>query len=126
MGRIKKLLSLLVFVGAVYFGWMLLPVYMANYQFQDSLVTVAKFSAMSTHDDDQIKQEVLKEAKKYDVPVTVDQITVNREGTRVDISSDYTVVVDLINGKKVTLHFTPSSREKSIDSSAASTTKKPN
>jgi YbbR domain-containing protein len=119
MGRIKKLLSLLVFVGAVYYGWMLLPVYMANYQYQDSLAEIAKFSAMSTRTDDEIKQEVLKKAKEYDVPITAEQITVNHEGTRLDISSDYTVVVDLVGGKKAILHFTPSSKEKAVGSTPA-------
>jgi hypothetical protein len=113
MARIKTLLGLLVFVTAAYMGWMLLPVYMANYQFQDAIVTSAKFSGTGFKSEDDIHEEVMKKAKELDVPVKPDEVKVTRNGNSVDISADYTVIIDLINGKQLTLHFTPSSREKS-------------
>lgn len=113
MARIKTLLGLLVFATVIYMGWMLLPVYMANYQFQDEIVTIAKFSGTGFKTEDDVHNEVMKKAKDLDVPVKPDEVKVTRNGAAVDISADYTVVIDLINGKQVTLHFTPSSREKS-------------
>jgi hypothetical protein len=118
MGRIKKLLGLLVFVTVIYMGWMVLPVYMANYQFQDAIGTIAKFSAYNGHSEDEIHEEVLKKAKDMDVPVKPENIKVNRDGTSVDITADYTVVLDLVNGKQLTLHFTPTSKEKKLDNAA--------
>jgi hypothetical protein len=112
MGRIKTLLGLLVFVTVIYMGWMLLPVYMANYQFQDAIVTLGKFSGSGFKNEDEIREEVMKKAKELDVPVKSDEVKVTRNGNSVEISADYTVVINLINGKQINLHFTPSSREK--------------
>ncbi|MCU1306146.1 MAG: hypothetical protein JWN45_841 [Acidobacteriaceae bacterium] len=118
MGRVKKLVSLLVFLVAVYMGWTLVPIYLANYQFQDSLVTIAKFAATGGRSDDQIHEEVVKKAKELDVPVNPEDIKISREGP-LEISADYTVVVDLINGKKLTLQFNPTSRDKAKGAEAA-------
>ncbi|MCU1309266.1 MAG: hypothetical protein JWO20_391 [Candidatus Angelobacter sp.] len=121
MGRIKKLVSLLIFLVAVYLGWTLVPIYLASYQFQDSLVTLAKFSAAGVvpRTDDQLREDVLKKAKELDVPLTPEAIKINREGPQAEISADYTVVVDLIGGKKLTLQFNPTSRDKAKAAEAA-------
>jgi hypothetical protein len=112
MGRIKTLLGLLIFGGAVYMGWMVIPVYMSNYQLEDSMATIAKFSGTGDRNEDQIRAEVMKEAKKYDVPITPEMVKVVRAGSQVDISANYTVVLDLIGGKQLTLTFAPSSKPK--------------
>jgi len=121
MGRIKKLVSLLVFLVAVYMGWTLVPIYLASYQFQDSLVTIAKFSATGVvpRTDDQIREDVLKKAKELDVPLSPEAIKISHEGPQAEISADYTVVVDLIGGKQLTLQFNLTSRDKARTAEAA-------
>jgi hypothetical protein len=125
MGRIKKSVSLVVFLVAVYMGWTLIPIYLANYQFQDSIATIAKFagSGVVPRTDDQIREDVLKRAKELDLPVTPEAIKISHEGSQAEISTDYTVVVDLINGKKLTLQFNPTSRDKARDNAASDTPK---
>jgi hypothetical protein len=121
MGRIKKLVSLLVFLVAVYMGWTLVPIYLASYQFQDALVTIAKFSVTGVvpRTDDQMREDVLKKAKELDIPVTPEAIKISHAGPQPEISVDYTVVVDLVNGKKLTLQFNPTSRDKAQAAEAA-------
>jgi hypothetical protein len=121
MGRIKKLLSLLVFLVAVYMGWTVVPIYLASYQFQDSLVTIAKFAdaGIVPRTDDQLREDVMKKAKELDVPLNPEAIRIIRGGPQVQISADYTVVVDLIGGKQLTLQFNPTSMDKARTAEAA-------
>src|SRR5437879_3865498 len=98
MGRIKALLGIAVCVTVLYLGWMIIPVYMSFYQFQDSIVTIAKYSATSITTDEQIHDEVVKKAKEYDVPIRSEDVKVHREGNAVSISADYVVVLDFIGG----------------------------
>jgi hypothetical protein len=86
---------------------------MAFYQFQDGLVTIAKFAGTSISTDEQIHDDVVKKAKEYDVPVRSEDIKVHREGNVVDITADYAVVVNFIGGKQKTFSFSPSCKEKS-------------
>jgi hypothetical protein len=121
MGKIKKLVSLLIFLAAVYMGWTLVPIYLASYQFQDALVTIAKFAdtGIVPRTDDQLREDVMKKAKELDVPLNPEAIKIIRGGPVVQISADYTVVVDLIGGKQLTLQFNPTSRDKARTAEAA-------
>jgi hypothetical protein len=112
MGKIKPFIGILVVVVLLYLGWMIIPVYMAFYQFQDSLVTITKFSATSLNTEEQIHDEVLKKAKELDVPVRPEDIKVHREGSAVDITADYVVVLNFIGGQQKTIAFSPSGKEK--------------
>jgi hypothetical protein len=109
LGRIKAFLGLAIFVAGVYLGWMVIPVYMSNYQLEDSMKTIAKFSSIGNRTDESIRDEVMKEAKKYDVPITPEMVNIVRGDSRIDISAKYTVVLDLVGGKQLTLNFAPSS-----------------
>ena len=121
MGRIKKIIGLLVFVVAIYMAWTLVPIYLSSYQFQDSLVTIAKFAPTGVvpRTDEQIVEDVMKKAKELDVPLNAEAIKIGHEGNEVQISADYTVIVDLINGKKLTLQFNPTSKDKAKAAEAA-------
>src|SRR5437879_2973936 len=109
MGRIKTYLGFAVFIAGVYMGWMVIPVYMSNYQLQDSMKTIAKFSSVGNRTDEWIRDEVMKEAKKYEVPITPEMVNIVHGDSRIDISAKYTVVLDLVGGKQLTLDFAPSS-----------------
>jgi hypothetical protein len=121
MGKIKKLVSLLIFLVSIYMAWTLVPIYLASYQFQDGLVTIAKFAptGIVPKTDEQITDEVLKKAKELDVPLTAQGIKISHEATEVQITTDYTVIVDLLGGKKMTLQFNPTSRDKAKTAEAA-------
>lgn len=110
MGRIKALLILVLIAVVVYAVWTLVPVYLAKFQFEDELASIAKFSA--DHTEDQIKDEVMKKAKELGVPVLPDNVHVTKDSGKVTINTNYNVVIALPNGKQWILSFAPSSVKK--------------
>jgi hypothetical protein len=120
MKTLKLLVGLGAIVAAIYLCWALIPPYFANYQFEDAIETEARLGTYSTKTDTDIKEAVFKKAQELDLPLTLDQIQVQRatamngQGTGgVVITADYTVHVD-IPGYPVDLHFKPGSKNKSI------------
>lgn len=99
MGTIKLILVLGLLVGLVYVGAEMIPPYFANYQFQDTLDTEARIGTYSTKGDEVIRDAVFKRAQELELPVTRDQIIVQRTGGpgtgSVLIETSYSVHVDL-------------------------------
>ena len=116
MGVVKLAFGLLVIVAAIYAGAALVPVYYANYEFQDMIKTEATLETYTNKPEAEIQQAVLKKAKELDIPLNKDQIQVHRQGTigtgSLTISAPYTVHVDL-PGYPMDLHFDPSTENKS-------------
>jgi hypothetical protein len=117
MGTIKLVLTLGLLAASVYVGAELIPPYFANYEFQDTLDTEARMGTYSTKGDDVIRDTVFRRAQDLEIPVSKDQIKVQRSGNlgngSVVIETDYTVHVDL-PGYPVDLHFHPESKNKSV------------
>lgn len=89
------LIVLMLVLGAVY-SYELLPPYLAHYQFQDAMDTEAKFDTYDNNKtEDDIRESVAKKAKEFEVPVTLEQIHVERSSREVSISMDYTVHVEM-------------------------------
>ena len=118
MGRIKALLGLAVALTVVYAGYLLLPVYFENYQFQDEVSNMAKFAAYNNQDEEQIHNDVMKKALDIGVPMRPENVHVTREGDTIRIDTNYDVVINLPTGRTVTLSFSPSSAEKSSQHAA--------
>jgi hypothetical protein len=116
MGTIKLILVLALLAAGVYVGAEVIPVYFANYEFQDTLDSEARLGTYSTKSEDVIRDTVFKKAQDLEIPVVKDQIRVQRTGSAgsgsVLIETDYTVHVDL-PGYPVDLHFHPQSKNKS-------------
>ena len=107
MSRIKLLLGVLVGAALIYALWTTVPIYLAKFQFEDELASIAKFSA--DHTEDQIHAEVMKKAKELDVPLQPENVHITKDNGRVVINTNYTVVVKLPNGKEWTFSFALSS-----------------
>src|SRR5947209_18226844 len=97
MARIKKLLGLVIFVVVVYAAWTTIPIYLAKFQFEDDLASIAKFSA--DHNEEQIRDEVMKKALEQNIPLQPENVHVTKDSGRVIINTSYTVIVKLPNGK---------------------------
>lgn len=110
MGRIKALLGVLVGAVLVYALWTAVPIYLAKFQFEDELASIAKFSA--DHSEDQIHDEVMKKAQEIGVPVLPENVHVTKDSGRVVINTNYSVVVKLPNGKDWVFSFAPTSVKK--------------
>jgi len=115
MGTIKLILVFGLLGALVYAGAEVIPPYFANYEFQDSLDTEARLGTYSTKGDDVIRDAVFKRAQELEIPVTKDQIKVQRTGAQgngsVFIETEYSVHVDL-PGYPLDLNFHPQSKNK--------------
>ncbi len=85
---------------------MLIPVLINEYEFQDSLQNIARFASVNRKTHEQVKQAVLEEAQKEDLPVQAEDIKVEGTGGNVHINVDYSVTLDL-KVYQWTLNFHP-------------------
>jgi len=116
MGTVKLVFGLLVIVTAVYLGAELVPVYYANYEFQDAINTETTLETYTTKPEAEIQQMILKKAQDLQIPVSKEQIKVVRHGTTgtgsLSIQAPYDVHLDF-PGYPLDLHFAASSENKS-------------
>jgi hypothetical protein len=116
MGTVKLVCGIFVIVAGLYLGTQLVPVYYENYQFQDIVKTEATLETYTSKPEDDIRDTLYKKAQGLDIPLTKDQIKVQRHGTQgtgsLTISAPYTVHLDL-PGYPVDLHFDASTENKS-------------
>jgi hypothetical protein len=116
MGTFKFGLGIFVIVAGLYLGAELVPVYYENYQFQDIVKTEATLETYTNKPEADIRDSLFKKAQTLDIPLSKDQIKVQRHGTTgtgsLTISAPYTVHLDL-PGYPVDLHFDASTDNKS-------------
>lgn len=97
----------------IYVGIKVMPVLVTEYQFQDSIQEIARFASATRKSNEQIKQAVLDEAQKEDLPVTGDNIKVEGSAGNVRINVEYSVIVDL-KVYQWTLLFHPATNNKAV------------
>jgi hypothetical protein len=116
MGTIKLIFGVFVIGVGIYLGAEMIPVYYSNYQFQDDVKTEATLETYTSKPEDAIRDAIFKKAQSLDIPLTKDQIKVQRHGTQgtgsLTISAPYTVHLDL-PVYPVDLHFDASTENKS-------------
>ncbi len=116
MGTIRLILVLAVMVGLVVVCAQVIPPYFSNYEFQDTLENEARLGTYSTKGDDVIRESVFKRAQDLEIPITKDQIKIQRigpGGNGVMIETDYTVHIDL-PGYPFDVHFHPQTKNKNV------------
>jgi len=112
-GKLKAIIvTAILFVGVVA-AWKVVPPYSAEYQLNDKIQEIARFSVVNSESEQQVRDKVLKTIKDLDIPATNENIKVIANKSRVSILIDYTVPVDILM-YHLDLHFTPSSENKSI------------
>jgi hypothetical protein len=116
MGTVKLILGIFVIVAAVFLGAELVPVYYANYQFEDVVKTEATLQTYTTKPEAEIQEGLFKKAQDLQIPLSKDQIKVTRHGTTgtgsLSIRAPYVVHVNL-PGYPMDLHFDPSTENHS-------------
>ncbi len=117
MGSMKLVFGIFLIVAAVYLIATLAPPFFSNYQFEDALKTEAQMSTYTSKTEEAIRDEVFKKAQDLDVPITREQIKVQRNGVigtgSVSIEAAYTVHVNL-PGYPLDLNFNASARNKGV------------
>jgi hypothetical protein len=117
MGSLKLVSGIFVMVAAVYLIAVLAPPFFSNYQFEDAIRTEAQMDTYNTKTEDQIRDAIYKKAQDLDVPVSREQIRVQRSGVTgtgsISIEAPYIVHVSL-PGYPLDLNFDPASRNKGV------------
>lgn len=93
-----KFLFTVLFVAALVFAAIkIVPVYVTNYQFQDSMQTEARFalSGYPRKSEDDIREDLWKEMQKQGIPARKEDIHVSIQQSLVNITLDYSVPIDL-------------------------------
>jgi hypothetical protein len=117
MATLKLLLGVGVMVAVGFLGLKFLPPYFTNYQFEDYIKETALHSTYTALSEDDIRDQVVKQAKDYDIDLTPRQVHVSRTGDygsgTLSIEADYSVAVNL-PGYSATLEFHPSSNNRGV------------
>jgi YbbR domain-containing protein len=115
-GSKMSLVITLVILGAMAFTAVkIVPVYVDNYQFQDSIEAESRFALTgypkkSTED---VRADIYKKARELDIPVKSEDIRVNIQSGSVEIGTDYSVPIDL-KVYQFSLNFHPHADNHSI------------
>jgi hypothetical protein len=94
-GYLKPIVWTLILVSGVYVAVKVIPVLADEYEFQDSMQTIARNGSATGQPAEKIRDAVLKEAEKDELPVASDDIKIDGKGGNVRINVDYSVTVDL-------------------------------
>ncbi|SRR6266700_3938552 len=110
--------SLILIVALIFLGLKFAPVYFGNYSFKDYVEDESRRASYAPSTTaDTVRDEVFKKAQDLDIPVTKEQIHVDKGGGGaagiypVVISVDYTVHLDLLV-TTTDLHFSVASQNK--------------
>ena len=109
--------SLALIVVLIFLGLKFVPVYYGNYSFNDFVDDETKRASYATGASaDTIRDEVYKKAQELDIPLTKDQIRVDKPNggggvAPVVIKADYDVHLDLLV-TSTDLHFVVGSQNK--------------
>jgi hypothetical protein len=96
MQNAKPLFGIGVLLVIIYLCIMLVPPFYHNFVFQDWVDQKAKEATYEYNkNEDQIRQEVFKEAQADNIPITAEQIQVTKNGNVCAIGVQYNVHVDL-------------------------------
>jgi hypothetical protein len=117
MSTFRLILGIVLFLAVIVVGIQVVPPYFTNYQFEDELNNAALTATYSTKSEEDIRILVYNKAKEMEIPITPDEIKVQRLGSQgtgtLAIEADYTVPVNL-PGYSTDLHFHAATKNKGI------------
>ena len=93
--RLKAIFWTGLLAAFIYVCFRVVPLYVADYQFRDSMESAARFASVNRLSTDQIRKNLFEEAERAELPVKLEDIKIATRGGRIDIEADYSVTVDL-------------------------------
>lgn len=117
MRKVKLILGLAVLVLAIIAGWQIASCELASLELHEDLrdlaaQTGAHIGLNSFNTDEDFRNAVIRAAKRHEIQLEPEQVTVQRTGTAqgpiIYLAADYNARVTLA-GCSFTLHFRPSS-----------------
>jgi hypothetical protein len=90
-GQAGCLVGLVVFFAAVFIAYKLIPVKVKMADMRQTVVDEAKSGG--SHGDDRIRKQIILKAQDLNLPVTDDNITIERNQNNIKVEVEYTVPV---------------------------------
>jgi len=117
MGSIRMFFGIFVIAAAFYIGAKLAPPFFNNYEFTDAVKDEATRDSYSQKNEGEIRKAIFKRAQEYDIPLSEDDIVVQRSGLQfngtIAVKAVYVVHVDF-PGYPLDLHFDASTQNKGV------------
>ncbi|HTJ86148.1 MAG TPA: hypothetical protein VL349_02725 [Terriglobales bacterium] len=117
MGTMRMFFGLFIIAAAFYIAAKLAPPYFNNYEFTDAVKDEATRDSYSQKNEGEIRKAIFKKAQEYDIPLSEDEIVVQRSGLQFNgtivVRAPYVVHVDL-PGYPLDLHFDASTENKGV------------
>lgn len=95
-GLIGCIAALVLFAVAVYLGITLGPIYYANFNFENGVKTTASRAGARFLNDEQIVSEIMDLARRDEIRIKKEDVTVDRFAGQVHIQVNYAVPVNFI------------------------------
>lgn len=111
MKTVRGIGGVVIIFATIYVLWNMVPPYFANYKLEDFVTSESRLDTYNTKSEDQIRETVFQKARESDIPVSREQIQVQRGGNSVTIEVKYTVHLDFPI-HPVDLQFKASSKNK--------------
>jgi Domain of unknown function (DUF4845) len=112
-GNLKAIVWTLILAMMIYAGVKVVPVLIDEYQFQDSIQTIARFASANRQSVEQIRKDVANEALKNNLPIAPEDIHIEARNGNIKINADYSVMVDL-KVYQWTLNFHPAASNSAL------------
>lgn len=96
MHRLKAVIGVFVVVAFFYLAWKILPPYIEEYQFQQEIQSIARNNEYTPLDENGIRDQVKRQIAEIGVPVSPENVVIQKNGTDVTIGTNYTVHIDAV------------------------------
>lgn len=90
-GQAGCLVGVIILLAAIFVAYKIVPIKVKCADLRQTIVDEAK--SAGSHGDDQIRKQILAKAQYSNLPVTEDNITIDRTGNLIRIDVDYTVPI---------------------------------
>src|SRR5690348_5087523 len=111
--RLKTLMALAIVFGMVFCGIKIVPIYVNNFELQESMQEESTYASVNRTSADDIRADLQNKLQNLNVAVDPASIQVSSFQGNVKISLEYTVPVDLAV-YQLQLHFHPHAHNASI------------
>jgi len=100
-GQAGCLVGVIILLIAIFIAYKVVPVKVKSADLRQTVVDEAK--SAGTHPDEVIRKQILARAQDDNLPVTEDNITIERTGNLIRVDVDYTVPI-VFPGKTIQWH----------------------
>lgn len=94
-GKFGGIIALIVVLAVVYICYKMIPVYVKVWDFEDKVENIARtLAATKGVTEESVKESLLAEAKRLDLPVTEDDVQLEMTYNTVSVKVNYTMTVE--------------------------------